>query len=117
VIEVSVLVDKLNSMQSSEIADLMKQAGVRGEVQVETACVLANWIRRESGKEVAVGVHRRDGEQMVFGVVNYEGDYDFFLGQQYEEFYPLEPGPQNFIGEFDNHRYPELIEDHEDYDV
>ncbi len=114
-IEVSVLVDKLNGMTCDEIYEYLKLQGVQGEVQSETSCVLAQWLRRESGVDVAVGVHQQVYGHARFGVVVYEGE-NFFLNGTYGDFYQLDPGPQAFIGAFDNEMFPELVVPYEDYD-
>lgn len=112
-IEVSVLVDKLNGMKCDEIAQYLKEQEVVGYSQDETHCPIANWIRRESGKRVAVGVWHQvaDGER-TFMVAEIDDCY-YEDGAMLAQ-YPIAEGPQNFIGAFDNGRFEELLAFEED---
>lgn len=118
-IEVKVLVDKLNEMTCEQIRMFLLSEGIRGYVQDEHSCVLAQWIRRESGETVAVGVHRHSerysessSSQICVGTYTEVCEDPF----EYEDFIPLSLEAQAFIGAFDNERYPELILDHDAFE-
>jgi hypothetical protein len=114
VIEVSVLIDKLNGMSADDIWRYMAAEKVRGDTQIDTSCVLANWIRRESGEYVAVGVHSESGDgKAVMGIRKIEPEEpDLHLF----EFFPLNAEVGRFISEFDNGRYPDLVTEYDTYD-
>lgn len=92
-IEVSVLVDKLNNMTCGEIREYLGLQGIKGFVHVSHECPIANWIYRESGCYVEaedwVQVYDEDTEPLI----------------QYQ----LAEGPMSFIMQFDGGWFPELI--------
>jgi len=113
VIDVGVLVDKINQMSSFEIAEMLKAQGVQGVPSVEESCVLARWIHKESGVFVRVGIHEKTESGSRFGIVPQDADLDT---GSFSEFYAVETGVQAFIGEFDNGCYPELVVPYEEYE-
>lgn len=49
-IDVSVLVDKLNVLETpNEVADFLRTQDIQGEKGRASSCVISNWIKRESG--------------------------------------------------------------------
>lgn len=112
-IELSVLVDKLNGMTCDEIRAHMVAEQVTGAMQEENSCVLANWLRRESGRWVAVGVHIRPPSKPIsesfMGIAVFREDHCYETGL------PLSKGTVDFIKRFDDNWYPTLVTPIEEY--
>lgn len=89
-IEVSVLVDKLNQMSANQIRSYFVDEKIYGEVGNDMECPIASWIRRESGRYVQV-------QESVWITEGMEPVY-----------YELAEGPTEFVVYFDAERYPEL---------
>lgn len=117
-IEVSVLVDKINGMSHEEISQMLTEQHITGYEQDERSCPLAHWFHKESGREVAVGVHRKSADGTCqFGIIvagedYYKEEYTYDDG----DFFEIGLGPRNFIVEFDHGRYPDLVEPLEDWE-
>lgn len=112
-IELSVLVDKLNGMTCDEIRAYMVAEQVTGCMQEENYCVLANWLRRESGRRVAVGVHIRPPVKPI--TESFMGIALFNEDQSYAAGLPISDEVTNFIKRFDNNWYPTLVIPIEEY--
>lgn len=103
-IDVSVLVDKLNQMTGLEIGDFLFHQGVQGSVQDEYECPIAHWIQRESGRWVSVGCQIKTADRKLeFGVRVHADSEDQYVAE-----YLISDGPKEFIGQFDNGAYPQL---------
>lgn len=112
-IEVSVLVDKLNGMRWQDIVTLLGTAGVTGVREEEDMCALANWLRRESGLRVSVGIPFRDEQSFQrYGVGIQEDEEE----ETYSAYYALEDEVMYFIRKFDEGEFPELVTPYEVYD-
>lgn len=116
-IDVAVLVDKINGMQCDEIVELFRKSGLQGETSNEFSCPIARWIKRESGVQVSVGQtwDRVDTGEIRFAITT--GYWDLCGDWRIADAYVMEEGPVSFIGAFDNGRYEDLIEDYQGYDV
>jgi hypothetical protein len=95
VIDVGVLVDKLNSMSCAEIRNYLFVEGIKGLPNDEMSCAIAAWIWRESKETV-----------LVSGMVILAG----------QRMLPLKKGPIDFVACFDQEKFPELLLDYEDYE-
>lgn len=94
-IDVSVLVDKLNGMGSGqEVREFLVDQGVKGVMQESHNCPISLWIQRESGCYV-------DTEDVV-------AVYPVEDGQTVQQ-YDLEDAPKSFIAAFDSGDFPELV--------
>lgn len=113
-IAAQVLIDKLNGMRKDDIERLMLAEGMAGYQNDEHMCVLANWIRKESGVWVGVGVWRanEEGRGIGFGVCD-SSSYD---SDDYSSWVPMSVECQVFVGNFDQGYYPELVSPCEDYE-
>lgn len=96
-IEVSVLIDKLNGMTDQEIADYFTQEQVQGEIGDDMSCAIANWVRINSEQWIQV-----TGEGV--SLIESQGWFKFA------------EGPISFVSNFDKGLYPELVWEHEDYE-
>lgn len=116
-IDVSVLVDKLNSMSTSDIEGFLLSTGIRGETGDEHQCVIARWIRQQSGEWVAVGVWYSTAKNVVgdsdrkMCVAVCEDEPDIF-----REYLPISDSVAEFIRRFDDDQYPNLVLPVEDYE-
>lgn len=95
-VEVEVLVDKLNGFQSEqEIAEFFHHQGIRGVTGAANHCVISNWLKQESGQEYISTAH-------AVSVWAKPNDTDR-IG-----FHKLSHIVKMFIEHFDNGQYPEL---------
>ena len=100
-VEVSVLVDKLNSLDTSlDVYSFLKGQGVKGERQSANACVINNWMKRESGCQTVTTSFRRI---KVWSAIPFDNT-DAELIESYE----VEPQISNFIRNFDEGMYEDL---------
>lgn len=84
---------KLGS-SSEEIAESLERRGIRGRVMEERDCPLANYIRAELGIE----------SQVENGSIQIDGT-DTFMSTA------VLPGAEDFIDDFDDKAYPDLIKE------
>ena len=107
-VEPEVLFDKLASMTHSEIRDYCVQAGVQGEVQSDSSCVLANlFLRTTTAEAVRVSDYlqwTKDSSCIQ--------EWDEPWGSQVEASCEM----RVFIHEFDQGDYPELVTPYEEYE-
>lgn len=117
-IEVSVLVDKINEMSSQQIGLFLEGQQMVGTQSDEYACPLARWIHKESGRFISVGKqHQLEDEITYSGVaVFHEECIDPEACANYE-FLLLGAGPLTFIHDFDEGLFPALVEEIDEYDV
>lgn len=84
--------------------------GVTGVKEEENACVLAQWIRRESGLDVGVGVPYRDEEGFQkYGV-------GILHKNEYIRHYSIDEDVMEFIRKFDEGQFSNLVTPYEEYD-
>jgi hypothetical protein len=102
-IDVAVLIDKLNGMSSKDIVEFFEGEGIKGEQKNAGGCPIANWILRNSAAS--------DVEVDEVLKVN-----DSYNDEEVETQYKLDVGPCMFIHEFDAGQYPQLESPIEDYD-
>lgn len=117
-IEVSVLVDKINDMDAEEIAEYMRSLGITGVKSCEYSCPLARWMIRQTSKQLAVGKTYHDGpdnDQMHMGVAIYKYGCDESV-DSWDDFIELKQGPIDFITKFDAGFFEDLVLEDEDPD-
>lgn len=104
-IDVQVLVDKLNGLESAdEVAAFLQEQGVIGVPMAAEFCPVSNWIRRESGeKHVSTANSVRIWETENTAFWNSYGPGDI------KAQYILSPFVQKFIVKFDSLNYPNLV--------
>jgi hypothetical protein len=57
-IDVSVLVDKLNSFETAkEVADFLHDQNVQGTPGSAETCVISQWVSRESGRNITTSTY------------------------------------------------------------
>ena len=94
-IDVEILVDKLNSFESADdVAFFLYDQNIRGEVGSAARCVISQWIMRESGYE-------RVSTASEITIWN----EDEFCPRSY----PINESVAYFINRFDSKVYPQLI--------
>lgn len=98
-IDIQVLVDKLNNFESAEaIRAFMGEQGIKAFRGDAHSCVIARWIERESEQLVAVAplcMYMRTEDEDLTGGTSYDFAKPVF----------------DFITNFDLKHYPELIAD------
>lgn len=107
-VEPEVLFDKLASMTSMEIKDYCISQGVRGITQEDSSCVLAALFMRDTS---AKAVRVSDYVQWTKDTDCIQ-EWDEPWGEQRE----VSPEMSQFIREFDQGDYPELVIPYEDYE-
>jgi hypothetical protein len=96
-IDVSVLVDKLNSFETAkEVADFLHDQNVQGTPGSAETCVISQWISRESERRVTTSANIKVWEKNAgLGVIT--------------EMYKRSEIIASFIHAFDMGAFPELI--------
>jgi hypothetical protein len=106
-IDVSVLVDKLNSFETTkDVADFLNDQNVQGTPGSAETCVISQWISRESGKNITTSDQIKvwkDAEDISFfqegaGKIGH-------LIERYERSEIV----RSFVYAFDMGAFPELI--------
>ena len=101
-IATEVLVDKLNSFTTeNEVGDFLQEQNVKGLRASAKKCVIANWIKRESGTSNIVSV---GPNVAVFKPVT--ENRNELVGR-----HDLSQAVLEFIGSFDHGHYSELDEE------
>jgi hypothetical protein len=98
-IEIGVLVDKLNSMETpKEIAEFLMSQGIKGQKSSARQCPISTWISRESGRVAST----------VLGAV-----FELEIGNpsHMKDRFDLSETVDEFIMAFDKRQYPSLISD------
>jgi hypothetical protein len=96
-IDVSVLVDKLNSFGTvQEVADFLHDQNVQGYQGVAESCVISQWIARESGRNITTAIDIKVWENSDTGgaLLEWHGKSEVV---------------RSFIYAFDRGQFPELI--------
>ena len=99
-IAVSVLVDKLNTMENAdEVALFLESQGIKGNRGMAVSCPISNWIMRESGV---------DDVTTLYDVMVWDSTNGFSVCL---ERHGLGYGPWEFVKNFDGGKYPHLMRD------
>lgn len=99
-VEIEVLMDKLNEMTDpEEIRLFFASRGVKGFMQRADRCPIAAWLKAESGHEVVV----------EDSVVDMTAERVWDRNEMEQPEYVLGSGPAQFIKKFDLGEYRELI--------
>jgi hypothetical protein len=97
-IDPSVLVDKLNSMESTcEIADFLYHQDIAGNREDSLTCVISQWISRESGRTVTTARQIK--------VWNNWDEINCYCAQRFE----VTEAVWQFIRQFDDGQHPHLV--------
>lgn len=96
------LLDKLAAEGSpGQIAERLEREGIVGQTRCGSRCVLAAYLQRETGLLISVGIGQ-GGTLAVAASCGRTGDVEGFD-------YPADSVLRNFVYEFDNHQYPNLV--------
>ena len=105
-IDIGVLVDKLNGFETSEeIADFLISQEIQAKPQKPESCAISKWVRQESGQVVCTYINKDYSTNTETGEI-FEGDFIDTSSKAHR----MTETVGKFIREFDRGDYPELIE-------
>lgn len=99
--KIGMMIEQLNSFGSpSAIAEFLTENGIKGDLQDGDSCVISNWFLTETD---AVGCSTTEEKIIIEG--------------EYWHYWEMVPNPitVEFIRNFDDYQYPELVIDYPKY--
>ena len=110
-VDIGVLVDKLDGFETSqEIAQFLQSQGITARRRRPDSCAITQWIKQESDNEnIQTYIERDWSGNREFGEIR-DGNYDVGFDAFHGAIYRTSEVVAQFIREFDNGQYPDLID-------